>query len=278
LIASRLIVLLRGSPLADNFGEILKVTDGIMVARGDLGVEIPMEQLPAVQKMMIRKTTAAGKPVITATQMLDSMQNNPRPTRAEVSDVANAIYDGTSAIMLSGESAQGEYPLECVETMARIAEATETNIDYWKRFKKRNIEKLTCGVSADLSDTTTFKQESNFAVCLSAMFSNADAIIAISEHGVTPSMLSGYKPACPVYVITANLNTYRQMSVENGVYAVYVPNVYDYSKILSSGIDTLKEQGLLKTGDTAVLSGSFTTESNSDVLANSSTGTIIKIK
>ncbi len=261
----------------DNFDEILKVTDGIMVARGDLGTEIPMEQLPAVQKMMIKKTVAAGKPVITATQMLESMQSNPRPTRAEVSDVANAIYDGTSAIMLSGESAQGDYPLECIQTMVKIAEATEANIDYWKRFKKRNIEKLSTNDKSDLSDESAFKQESQFAVCCSAMFANADAIIAVSEHAITPSMLSGFRPACPIYVITANLNTHRQMSVENDVYSVYIPNEHDFNKILEEGIKVLKSKGLLKENDTVVLSGGFPNENNARFLANQATGTIIKI-
>ncbi len=261
----------------DNFDEILKVTDGIMVARGDLGVEIPMEQLPAVQKMMIRKTVAAGKPVITATQMLDSMQTNPRPTRAEVSDVANAIYDGTSAIMLSGESAQGDYPLECIETMVKIADATEANIDYWKRFKKRNIEKLTNCEKANISDDVEFKLESNFAVCCSAMFADADAVIAVSEHAITPSMISSFRPGCPVYVITANQTTFRQMGVESGVRAVYVANEYDFDKILEKGIELLKAEGLLKEGNTVVLSGGFPTENKARFLANQATGTILKI-
>lgn len=262
----------------DNFDEILKVTDGVMVARGDLGVEIPEELVPAAQKMMIKKTVAAGKPVITATQMLESMQKNPRPTRAEVSDVANAVYDGTSAVMLSGESAQGDYPINAVTSMAKIVEASEQDINYWKRFKKKNIEKLTTFEKEDLSDDYEFKKQSNFAVCCSAMFSNADAIIAVSDKGVTPSMLSSFRPACPIYVFTANQKTYRQMALETNVTAVLVENEYNFDKILSKGLEILKEKGLLKTNDTVVLSGGFPNAGLTEsVLATQATGTIIKI-
>ena len=262
----------------DNFDSILEVTDGIMVARGDLGVEIPIEKLPSVQKMMIKKTVAAGKPVITATQMLESMQKNPRPTRAEVSDVANAVYDGTSAVMLSGESAQGEYPKEAVKVMASTVKDAEEHIDFWKRFKKRNIEKLTTFTQAEnLTDEKAFKMQANFAVCCSAMFANADAIIAVSEKGVTPSMLSSYKPACPVFVITANENTFKQMAVENGVRAILVPGEHDFDKILNKGIELLKERKWLFDGDTVVLSGGFPAVQNKNYLANSATGSIIKI-
>lgn len=262
----------------DNFDEILKVSDGIMVARGDLGSEIDIADLPAAQKIMIRKTVAAGKPVITATQMLESMQNNPRPTRAEVSDVANAVYDGSSAVMLSGESAQGAYPLETVSIMAKICERSEQNIDYWKRFKKKNLEKLTTTVAdVDVNDAYEFKKQANFAVCCSAMFANADAIIAVSEHGQTPSMLASFKPACPIYVITANLHTYRQMSLENGVKAVYIPGEYNFDTILKAGIEKLKNDGILKNDDTVVLSGGFPQTSKAEYLAGSATGCIIKI-
>lgn len=263
----------------DNFDEILKVSDGIMVARGDLGSEIDIADLPAAQKIMIRKTVTAGKPVITATQMLESMQNNPRPTRAEVSDVANAVYDGSSAVMLSGESAQGAYPLETVTIMAKICEKSEQNIDYWKRFKKKNLEKLTTTIldSEVTADAYEFKKQANFAVCCSAMFSNADAIIAVSEHGQTPSMLSSFKPGCPIYVITANLNTYRQMSLEQGVKAVHIPNEYNFDTILKLGIEKLKNDGTLKENDTVVLSGGFPQTSKAEYLAGSATGCIIKI-
>ncbi len=261
----------------DNFDEILKVTDGVMVARGDLGVEIPIEQLPAVQKMMIRKTVAAGKPVITATQMLESMQKNPRPTRAEVSDVANAVYDGTSAVMLSGESAQGDYPLEAVSIMAKIVESSEQNINYWRRFKKKNIEKLTSFDDRDISNDHEFKMQANFSVCCTAMFSQADAIIAISENGETPAMLSSFKPSCPIYVLTANEQTCRQMSVEMNVTAIYIKDEYDFERILKSGIDILKEQGLLKDGDSVVLSGGLKQNAGANILAASTTGAILKI-
>lgn len=262
----------------DNFDEILKVTDGVMVARGDLGVEIPEELVPAAQKMMIRKTVAAGKPVITATQMLESMQKNPRPTRAEVSDVANAVYDGSSAVMLSGESAQGDYPINAVKSMAKITEASEQDICYWKRFKKKNIEKLTTFEREDLSDAYAFKKQANFAVCCSAMFSNADAIIAVSENGVTPSIISSFRPACPIYVITANQKTYRQMALQANVTTVLVPNEYDFNIILKKGIEILKEKGLLKENDTVVLSGGFpANELKDNVLSTQATGTIIKL-
>jgi len=262
----------------DNFEEILKVSDGIMVARGDLGSEIDIADLPAAQKIMIRKTVTAGKPVITATQMLESMQKNPRPTRAEVSDVANAVYDGSSAVMLSGESAQGDYPLETVTIMAKIAEKSEQNIDYWKRFKKKNLEKLTTTVdNVDANNAYEFKKQANFAVCCSAMFSNADAIIAVSENGQTPSMLASFKPACPIYVITANLNTYRQMSLEHGVKAVYIPEEYNFEEILKAGIEKLKSMNLLKHDHTVVLSGGFPQTSTTEYLAGQATGCIIKI-
>jgi len=262
----------------DNFDEILKVSDGIMVARGDLGSEIDIADLPVAQKLMIRKTIAAGKPVITATQMLESMQKNPRPTRAEVSDVANAVYDGSSAVMLSGESAQGDYPLETVTIMARIAEKSEMSIDYWKRFKKKNLEKLTTTVAnVDVNDAYEFKKQANFAVCCSAMFANADAIIAVSERGQTPSMISSFKPACPIYVITANLHTYRQMSLEHGVKAIYIPEEYNFDAILRTGIEKLKSMNLLKDNDTVVLSGGFPQTSKTEYLAGHATGSIIKI-
>lgn len=254
----------------DNFDEILKVTDGIMVARGDLGVEIPEENVPAAQKMMIKKTVKAGKPVITATQMLESMQRNPRPTRAEVSDVANAIYDGTSAIMLSGESAQGDYPLNCVETMARIAVATENDINYWKRFKKSNLEKAcTCGARE-----TDLKTKANFSVCCSALFSEANAVVAVSEDGDTASILSSFRIGCPIYVITPSVAAFRLMAVEQNVTPILVEGETDFNTILNKGVEVLKEKEYLKTGDTVVLSGGFL---NGSSLQDQITGNIVRI-
>lgn len=252
----------------DNFDEILKVTDGIMVARGDLGVEIPEEKVPAAQKMMIKKTTAAGKPVITATQMLESMQHNPRPTRAEVSDVANAVYDGTSAVMLSGESAQGDYPINAVKSMAKIVEAAEKDICYWNRFKKKYMEKLTDVEMVDLTDSEDFKRQINFAAVCSAMFAKADAIVIVTETGETTRMISSLRPACPIYAITACEQTQRQLSLEHNVTTVLIDS-HDYNTALEKGMEILKEKGLLKENDTIVLSGN---------LDKKNTGTIIKIK
>lgn len=264
----------------DNFKEILEVSDGIMVARGDLGVEIPEELVPAAQKMMIKETAAAGKFVITATQMLESMQHNPRATRAEVSDVANAVYDGTSATMLSGESAQGDYPREAVKTMAKIDEATEKDICYWNRFKKRNIDYFkNIEKATSIDNELEFKKQANFAVCCSAMFANADAIIAVSKDGVTPSLLSSFRPGCPIYVVTSDAKTYKQMAVENNVTAILIENTEDYDALLEKGIEELKSRGLVKSNDTVVLSGGISKEANNSkkFLSNQSTGTIIRI-
>ena len=171
----------------ENLEEIMEASDGIMVARGDMGVEVAMEEVPVFQKRMIKKALVQGKIVITATQMLDSMIKNPRPTRAEVTDVANAIYDGTSAIMLSGESAAGAYPVEAVKTMARIAERAEKDIDYISRFSRRNDD-----VKEDV--TTAISH----ACCTTAIDLEAAAIITVTMSGFTASMVARYQPACPV--------------------------------------------------------------------------------
>ena len=268
----------------ENFDEILIESDGIMVARGDMGVEMPLETIPINQKEMIKRAYKAGKPVITATQMLESMINNPRPTRAEVSDVANAIYDSSSAIMLSGETAMGDYPLECIKMMDEIATTIEGSIKYWNRFKKRNIEMFTPYIEVEdkllpgEDELTCYKRKVNFSVCSSAMFSGAKAIILVSENGKTPSILSGFRPACPIYVITASEKTYRQFSLEWGVYAVHVPDVYDFDEIITKGINILKKEGKLSSGDTIVISGGYNKEVNTEnYLSNQALASMIKI-
>ena len=174
----------------DNIDSILEVSDGIMVARGDLGVEIPMENLPAVQKMMIAKCNEAGKAVITATQMLDSMMRNPRPTRAEVSDVANAIMDGTDAIMLSGETANGDYPVESVETMAKIALEAEKQLSY--KVAVSTAKKHTPAISGVISR----------AACNAANELKASAIISSTQTGATAMRISQCRPECPIIAVT----------------------------------------------------------------------------
>ena len=265
----------------DNFDEILELVDGIMVARGDMGVEVNIEYLPAIQKEMIKKSMLAGKIVITATQMLESMITNPRPTRAEVSDVANAIYDGTGAIMLSGESASGSYPEECVKMMNNIAKITESNIDYWNRFKKRNVDKMGAYVNKskkETTDTNTFRRQINFAVCSSALFTEAKAIISISDKGKTPAVLSGYRPACPIYVFTANEKTYKELSLEWGVKAFYFPDVYNFEDILKMGVDRLLEEGELQKGDLVILGGGTSNDHISEnYLSTQAMGAVIRI-
>lgn len=265
----------------DNFDEILKVSDGIMVARGDLGVEVPIEDLPRLQKMMIKKCVIASKFVITATQMLDSMIRNPRPTRAEVSDIANAIYDGTSAIMLSGETANGDYPIECVKMMNSIATKTECDINYWKRFIRKNSEILQCcETNIENNNISEFdlKKQINFSVCNSAMFSNAKAIVAVSEHGTTPAILSSFRPKCPVFVITANPTSFRQFAMEYGIYSVLVEGEYNFEVVLKEGIKKLREKGLLAKNDPVVLTGGYSIDTNTEnYLSSQAMGAIIMI-
>ena len=229
----------------DNFDEILNVSDGIMVARGDLSVEIPMAKVPMIQKEFIRKTYLQGKIVITATQMLDSMITNPRPTRAEVSDVANAIYDATSAIMLSGESATGKYPVECVELMNEIAETSEGSINYWKRFLGRDYDLENKGYRFNIYN----------GICASAMNLNAKAILAYTVSGDTPGILSAFCPTCPIYAITSDPKVARQMNLEWNVHPMLVTNKNSADEMIQTAIEKLQLNGKVSKGDIIMIAG-----------------------
>lgn len=229
----------------DNFDEILEVSDGIMVARGDLGVEIPMEEVPIRQKEFISKCNKAGKPVIIATQMLESMIHSPRPTRAEVSDVANAVYDMTSCIMLSGESAMGEYPVECVQTMVRICEAIEGSLKYWKRFKNKERE----------CENIDYEYNLNYSTCSTAMDLCAKAIFAYTDTGRTAKMLAGFMPQCPIYVITANKEVCKQLSMIWNANAILVDTKESIDDMIDEGIKIAKEKKYIESGDIVVIAG-----------------------
>lgn len=226
----------------DNLDEILEVSDGLMVARGDLGVEIPAEDVPLAQKRMIEKCNRVGKPVITATQMLDSMQRNPRPTRAEASDVANAIFDGTDAIMLSGETAAGKYPVESVLTMARIAEKAESALEYREIFIKQSN-----------AQQTTVTEAISQAVANSALELNAKAIITSTETGYTARMVSKYRPKAPIIAVTTEDQTLRRLALNWGVTPVKgnIASTTDemFDKAMKGGLDS----GLVKDGDLVVI-------------------------
>jgi pyruvate kinase len=226
----------------DNLDEILEVSDGLMVARGDLGVEIPAEEVPLAQKRMIEKCNQAGKPVITATQMLDSMQRNPRPTRAEASDVANAIFDGTDAIMLSGETAAGKYPLESVQTMARIAEKTESALRYREIFEKQSR-----------AQQTTVTEAISQAVANSALDLNAKAIITATESGYTARMVSKYRPKVPIVACTPNENVMRCLTLIWGVTPVKVETATNTDEMFQIAVDSAVESGKVQLGDLVVI-------------------------
>ncbi len=225
-----------------NLEEILDASDGIMVARGDMGVEIPMEEVPILQKRMIKLANDKGKHVITATQMLESMIKNPRPTRAEATDIANAIYDGTTAIMLSGESAAGKYPVEAVRTMARIAESAEKDIDYYER--------MCHGGKAGEADITTAIA---YATCSAAMDVGAAAIITVTLSGFTAEAISRFKPACPIIGCAANERVCRQLNLLWGVNPLQVSKEETTDALFDAAVSEAKKAGYVKAGDVAVI-------------------------
>lgn len=227
-----------------NIDEIIRVSDGIMVARGDMGVEIPFEEIPHLQKMIIKKTLNAGKPVITATQMLDSMIRNPRPTRAEITDVANAIYDGTSAIMLSGETSIGKFAELTVATMAKIAEKTETEIDYVKILENTHIN-----ISKNVTDAISY------STCSAAHSLNAAAIITITKSGHTSRMVSRYRPKCPIIASTPLVKVYNQLALSWGVIPVLAEEAQTTDEIFQNAVDNASCAGLVKSGDLVIITG-----------------------
>ena len=226
----------------DNIDDILASADGVMVARGDLGVEIPAAKVPFLQKQMIRKGLQAGKPVITATQMLDSMMRNPRPTRAEVSDVANAVYDGTGCVMLSGETAGGKYPIEALAAMVDIITETETAIDYWKKF-----EELQTTASSNVNDAITH------TCCLTARDLNASAILTATYSGKSARMICRFRPACPVAAMTMREKTRRQLAICWGVVPFLTGEVNSTDRIFSLTTEVAVKEGLVRPGDTVVI-------------------------
>ena len=221
--------------------EILEVADGLMVARGDLGVEIPAEEVPLVQKKLIANCNAAGKPVITATQMLDSMQGNPRPTRAEASDVANAIFDGTDAIMLSGETAAGKYPVESVETMDRIARSTEASPMYYERIHQA------------FQGKTTITDAMGQAVTTTAKMLQAAAILTPTESGYTANIVSKYRPNCPIVAVTPHQEVLNKLSLVWGVYPILFETADSTDEVMENGIQVAVEDKIIKYGDLIVI-------------------------
>ena len=224
-----------------NIDEIIEASDAIMVARGDMGVELPEEEVPIAQKIIIKKVYEAGKQVITATQMLDSMIKNPRPTRAETADVANAIYDGTSAIMLSGETAAGKYPVEAFLMMAKIAERTEQDIDYKKRFFHRDANN-----NPDITDAICH------ATCTTAYDLNSKAIIVVTKSGRSAKMISRYRPACDIIGCATSEQVCRQLNMSWGITPVLLDEKNDVFELYDYAIRESQKQKLVDVGDILV--------------------------
>ncbi len=225
-----------------NIDSIIEAADGIMVARGDMGVEIPLEEVPSIQRMIIKKVYKSGKYVVTATQMLDSMIKNPRPTRAEATDVANAVYEGTSAVMLSGETAAGKYPVEAVQTMVKIAERAEKDIDYVSRLSKRKI-----------NQESTISDAVSHSACTMAADIKASAIISVSMSGRTVRMVSKYRPESPIIAGCIQSKVWRQMALSWGVTPIYIDKASDSEELFANAIDAAKKSGLVKEGEKVII-------------------------
>lgn len=229
----------------DNFEEILELSDGIMVARGDMSVEVPFEKVPIVQKRFIKRCNEVGKPVITATQMLESMMVNPRPSRADVSDIANATYDRSTAVMLSGESAMGKHPDLCVATMDKITRSVEGDLNYWKRFSN----------STPSFEGNNMKQHVAYIATETAKNLNADAIVAYTNSGDKARFLAGMGPACPIFAVTDNEKTFYQLGLVWNVTPILIQGKSSVDEIIEAGIEELKKQEILEKGDLIVISG-----------------------
>ena len=227
-----------------NMKTIINLADGQMIARGDMATETDFTEPPVMQKKFIKLSNKANKPAITATQMLESMTHQPLPTRAEASDVANAIYDRTSAIMLSGECAQGDYPVECVKTMVKIANRIEPEINYWRRFDQNpNL------------DLSSYEQKVAYSACISAKVLEADAIVCYTNTGNTARILAGMGAGCPILAITDNKRTFRQLGLVWNVTPIYVEAKENIDKTIEAGIQKLQDKEILEKGDSIVITG-----------------------
>ena len=226
----------------ERIDEIIEASDAIMIARGDMGVELPAEEVPILQKMIIRKVYEAGKQVIIATQMLDSMMEHPRATRAETADVANAVYEGASAVMLSGETAAGKFPIESLETMVRIVERTEADVDYVKRFYTRERHS-----NPDVTDAI------GHATCTTAYGLNAAAILSVTKSGRSARMISRYRPDCKIIAGSTSERVCRQLNLSWGVEPIYIEEKDEIFELFDHAISEAKACGLLKPGDIAVI-------------------------
>ncbi len=228
----------------ENMEEIVDNADVQMIARGDMATETDFTEPPVMQKRFIKLSNRANKPSITATQMLETMTYNPLPTRAEASDVANAIYDRTSAVMLSGECAMGKYPVECVQTMVKIANRVERDIDYWKRFKSKEDINMDC-----------LESKIAYSTAVMAMNLNADAIVCYTHTGDSARRFSGLGVGCPVLAITDNRRTFNQLAIAWNVTPIYVEKQNNIDEVVEQGIEKLKQKGILEKGDMVVVSG-----------------------
>ena len=247
-----------------NLDNILLEADAQMIARGDMATETDFTEPPVIQKRIIKTSNKLCKPAITATQMLESMTHQPLPTRAEASDVANAIFDRTSAIMLSGECAQGDYPVECVETMVKIANRVEPEINYWKRFdENKDIELL------------SYEDKVAYSACVSAKVLNADAIVCYTNTGKTAKKLAGLGAGCPILAITDNKRTYRQLALVWNVTPILVESGKDIDTTIEAGIEKLKNKEILESGDTVVITGG--SQMLPDATTSKTIGGVLKI-